>query len=161
MNSLEIHITKLEETARLGTLIGNIAIPGDIICLDGSLGAGKTALSQQIAKGLEVPPECYVTSPSFAILHEYQGRLPMFHMDFYRLESSDDVIDLGFEEYMYRDGVTVIEWAERAEDILPPERLVVFIVLNKDQSRDILIKGGQNYMRYLHAIADEFEIGEQ
>jgi tRNA threonylcarbamoyladenosine biosynthesis protein TsaE len=116
-------------------LIGSLALPGDVICLDGELGAGKTTLTQGIAKGLDVPPSCYVTSPSFSILHEYPGRIPLYHMDFYRLNSSVEVEELGFEEYFYMSGVTVIEWSERAAEILPADRLALYIKIEAGNER--------------------------
>lgn len=115
------------ETEKFGNALGQHALPRDVICLDGDLGAGKTTLSQAIARGLDVPADCYVTSPSFAILHEYPGRIPMYHMDFYRLSDSTEVMDLGFEEYFYLPGLTVIEWSKRAEEILPAERLQLYM----------------------------------
>lgn len=133
----EIVLHTLAETEQFGTLLGKYAGPGDIICLDGDLGAGKTTLSQAIARGLGVPETCYVTSPSFAIMHEYAGRLPMYHMDFYRLQDADDVADLGFEEYFYLEGLTVIEWSMRAIEILPQNRLKINILLNNDLSRTL------------------------
>jgi tRNA threonylcarbamoyladenosine biosynthesis protein TsaE len=123
------------DTQKFGILIGSLALPGDVICLDGELGAGKTTLTQGIAKGLDVPPSCYVTSPSFSILHEYPGRIPLYHMDFYRLNSSVEVEELGFEEYFYMSGVTVIEWSERAVEILPADRLALYIKIEAGNER--------------------------
>jgi len=134
-----LDLKALHDTERLGVIIGRAAKSGDIICLDGNLGAGKTTLTQAIARGLNVPPHDYVTSPSFAIMHEYMGVIPLYHMDFYRLTDSTDVIDLGFEEYFYLDGLTVIEWAERAVDILPEERVSIILKLNSDESRTVRI----------------------
>ena len=130
-----VDLKNLHDTERLGAIIGRASRAGDIICLNGDLGAGKTTLTQAIARGLNVPPRSYVTSPSFAIMHEYMGVIPLYHMDFYRLSDSSDVIDLGFEEYFYLDGLTVIEWAERATDILPEERVSIDIQLNSDDTR--------------------------
>ena len=107
-------LNSLVETEAFGHRLGQLAEAGDVICLDGDLGAGKTAMTQAIARGLGVPASCYVTSPSFAIFHEYPGRLPLYHFDFYRLRGSDDVEDLGFEEFFYLSGCTVIEWSVRA-----------------------------------------------
>jgi tRNA threonylcarbamoyladenosine biosynthesis protein TsaE len=130
-----IVLNSLADTDRFGLQLGSIALPGDVICLDGELGAGKTTITQAIAKGLEVPPSCYVTSPSFAILHEYPGRIPLYHMDFYRLRDSLDVENLGFEEYFYLSGLTVIEWSEKASELLPVERLVLHIQIEPDDKR--------------------------
>ena len=114
-----IHLTHLHDTEKLGVALGSISKKVDCICLNGNLGTGKTTLTQAIALGLKVPPQCYVTSPSFAVMHEYIGKIPLYHMDFYRLNDSNDILGLGLEEYFYLDGLTVIEWAERATDIPP------------------------------------------
>ena len=125
------------QTEQFGTAFGRNAEPGDVLCLDGDLGAGKTTLSQAIAKGLAVPTDCYVTSPSFAILHEYPGRITMYHMDFYRLHDYTEVEDLGFEEYFYLPGLTVIEWSQRAEELLPESRLSLYIEICDQDSRRV------------------------
>lgn len=140
MKQYEICLHTIVDTEKFGIILGELAVPGDIICLEGDLGAGKTTLSQAIAKGLGVPESWYVTSPSFALLHEYPGRIPMYHMDFYRLHDALEVIDLGFEEYFYLKGLTVIEWPMRAEEILPDNRLTLKILLNDDQTRTVHCK---------------------
>jgi tRNA threonylcarbamoyladenosine biosynthesis protein TsaE len=157
VDTIRIQLNSLGDTEKLGRLLGSLAAPGDVICLDGDLGAGKTALSQAIARGLEVPDNCYVTSPSFAILHEYEGRIPMYHMDFYRLQDAGEVEDLGFEEYFYLTGVTVIEWSTRAIEILPNERMTLAIVQNDDLSRTVTIKGTKRYAEMLQHISREFQ----
>ncbi len=134
-SGFSIRIKTIQETERIGEILGRKAIGGDVLCLRGDLGAGKTTLTQSIARGLEVPKKYYVSSPSFTILHEYSGRIPLYHMDFYRLSGSDEVIDLGFEELFYLDGLTVIEWPERAEDILPERRIDIDIRLEEDEER--------------------------
>lgn len=133
MHSTILELRQLADTEKLGRLLGELASPGEVICLDGDLGAGKTTLTQAIARGAGVPTDCYVTSPSFAILHEYQGRLPLYHMDFYRLHGEADALDLGFDEYFYLAGLTVIEWSKRAEKILPQERLTIELELCGDR----------------------------
>ena len=145
---LQLHLTlnSLEDTERLGIGIGRIVKPGDVICLNGDLGAGKTTLTQAIARGMDVPANCYVTSPSYAILHEYEGRIPLYHMDFYRLHDSGEVLDLGFEEYFYLGGVTVIEWSERAKDILPADRVEITIISSPDETRDVQFSSTNNAM---------------
>jgi len=139
MGTYLITLRTLEETENFGLALGREARPGDVLCLDGDLGAGKTALTQAIARGLEVPADCYVTSPSFAIMHEYPGRLPLYHMDFYRLGDSSEVEELGFEEYFYLAGLTVIEWSRRAEEILPVSRLQLDIALIEDDRRRVTL----------------------
>jgi len=139
MGKYLITLQALEQTEKFGQALGGEAQPGDVLCLDGDLGAGKTTLTQAIARGLDVPADCYVTSPSFAIMHEYPGRLPMYHMDFYRLGDSSEVEELGFEEYFYLSGLTVIEWSRRAEEILPASRLHLDIVLVEDETRRVTL----------------------
>lgn len=156
VQTIRIQLTTLADSEKLGKLLGSLANPGDVLCLDGNLGAGKTALAQAIARGLEVPDTCYVTSPSFAILHEYEGRMFMYHMDFYRLQDATEVEDLGFEEYFYLDGLTVIEWSARAMDILPHERLIVEIVVNDDLSRTVTLHGTKRYAAMLQQISQDF-----
>ncbi len=156
MDTIQIQLHTLSDTEKLGQIIGRRAMPGDVVCLHGDLGAGKTALAQAIARGLEVPDDCYVTSPSFALLHEYQGRLPMYHMDFYRLQDAGEAEDLGFEEYFYLGGLSVIEWSSRAIEILPEERLLLTIVQNKDLSRTVNLQGSRKYNDLLCHISREF-----
>ena len=138
LESFEVELTRLIDTEKLGNILGVTCIPGDILCLNGDLGAGKTTLTQAIARGLKIPSEQYVTSPSYAIMHDYKGTIPLYHMDFYRLHSSDDVIELGFEEYFYLDGITVIEWSERAFDILPVARISLEIMVQDNGTRSVL-----------------------
>jgi len=132
----------LADTLALGRFLGQTACPGDVICLDGDLGAGKTTLTQAIAAGLEVSPQEYVTSPSFAIFHEYQGRLPLYHMDFYRLTDAIEIADLGLDEYFSLSGLTVLEWCERAEGLVPATRLRLTLTIGPDESRIVLCDFG-------------------
>lgn len=120
-----INTSSPEETARVGKSLGAILRAGDVICLNGDLGAGKTCFAQGVACGLEVDGP--VTSPTFTLINEYQGRLPLYHMDVYRLADSLEMEDLGYEEYFYGDGVTLVEWAERVKELLPEERLDITI----------------------------------
>ncbi len=152
-----IQLKNLSDTEKLGRLLGAAAGPGESICLDGDLGAGKTTLSQAIARGLGVPENCYVTSPSFAILHEYEGRMPMYHMDFYRLQGVDEVLDLGFDEYFYLSGLTVIEWSKRAIEILPEERLTLEMAQGSEGIRTVIIQATANYRQRVLDIVREFQ----
>lgn len=145
MKTYEFELKTAMQTEKFGRALGKNAEPGDVICLDGDLGAGKTTLSQAVARGLEVPEDCYVTSPSFAIFHEYPGRLPMYHMDFYRLQDYTEVEDLGFEEYFYLSGLTVIEWSKRAEEILPDSRLHLEIEICDENSRKVTCSFDQEH----------------
>lgn len=156
MNSKTITINTLEDTEKLGALLGMTAWPGMILCLDGDLGAGKTALTQAIARGLQVPESSYVSSPSFAIMHEYKGRLPLYHMDFYRLTGEDEVQEGGFEDYFYGEGLTVIEWSRRCEDLLPSERLFFFLAVTGEKSREIRISWSDSYASIVSRILTNF-----
>ncbi len=133
MFSLEL--ASLQNTEAFGKILGEIAEPGDIITLGGTLGAGKTALTQAIGRGLGVDPAIYITSPTFSLLHEYQGRIPLYHMDLYRLGGEEEIEELGFAEYFYADGLTVIEWPERLGNIMPSERLHIELSITGESSR--------------------------
>jgi len=138
-----------EQTWRIGELLGARLGPGDTVCLYGDLGAGKTSFSYGVALGLEVK-EQYITSPTFAFVNEYTGRVPFYHIDLYRLTDPDELENIGFEEYIDSDGVTVIEWADRAEDELPPERLSVYFTYVDDKSREIgFLAEGERYEKLL------------
>ena len=127
---MEIRLNNLEETEEFGTKLGKILKSGDIICLNGDLGAGKTTLTKSIGLGLDVKE--YITSPTFTLINQYRGRLPVYHFDEYRLENADELYDLGFDEYFYGNGVCIIEWADKIENLLPKERLVLDIKKGKD-----------------------------
>lgn len=142
MKTCSICLKTLEETSKVAFLLARLVLPGDVICLSGDLGAGKTALTQEIAKGLDVPSSCYVTSPTFSILQEYPGRLPLYHFDFYRLSDEVEVEDLGFEEYFYLSGLCVIEWAEIAGSLIPKSRLLLKMTIENDLSRKVEIDFG-------------------
>ncbi|KPJ99913.1 MAG: tRNA threonylcarbamoyladenosine biosynthesis protein TsaE [Desulfobacterales bacterium SG8_35] len=133
MHSLEL--SSIEQTEALGKVLGETVEPGDVITLEGPLGAGKTTLTQAIARGLDVDPRIYVTSPTFSLLHEYEGRIPLYHMDLYRLAGEDEIESLGFPEYFYGSGLTVIEWPERLGNLMPPDRLHVELAISGETSR--------------------------
>jgi len=116
----------VEETSKIGEQLGRLLNVGNIICLSGDLGAGKTAFTKGIAKGLGV--EDYVTSPTYTIINEYQGRLPLYHFDVYRLNDVEEMYELGYEEYFFGDGVVVLEWADIVRDIIPRDRLWITIL---------------------------------
>jgi tRNA threonylcarbamoyladenosine biosynthesis protein TsaE len=118
------YIKSLRETREFGLKLADRAYAGMVIGLVGELGTGKTTLVKAIAEGLGA--EGPVTSPSFAIIHEYEGgRLPLYHFDVYRLGGSEELRELGFEEYFYGKGLTVVEWADRVAGFLPPDALVI------------------------------------
>lgn len=140
-NKKSSHITlaDLDDTRAFGHHIGTVAQPGDIILLTGDLGAGKTTLTQAIGKGLQVAPSCYITSPTFSLLHEYPGRIPLYHMDLYRLAGEEEIEELGFEEYIYGQGLTVIEWPERLGDLTPTDYLELKLLSPTPETRQITL----------------------
>lgn len=136
------------ETARVGEFLGQLLGPGDVVCLIGDLGAGKTNLAQGLARGLGITDQ--VTSPTFTLINEYHGRLRLFHMDLYRLEGAEDLADLGYEEYIDGDGVTVVEWADRAMEALPLERLDIklYAVADEAEQRRLVFEpAGERFLR--------------
>ncbi len=147
---LTISLHSLSKTMKFGQFLGANALPGDVITLAGDLGAGKTTLTQAIGQGLAVPPNCYITSPTFSLLHEYPGRLPLYHMDLYRL-GDDEIYELGLEDYIYGQGVTVIEWPDRLAEIMPDNRLHIELILKSETDRVVQITAhGLNKKRIKH-----------
>lgn len=131
-----ISLNNLKETEKFGIFLGENLKPGDVVCLNGDLGAGKTTLTKSIAKGLGISD--YVTSPTFTIVNEYYGKTDLYHIDTYRLDDKIDVDYLGFDEYFYSDGVTIVEWAEKIKDALPEEYMEINIK-SHDDKRDLEI----------------------
>lgn len=127
-------------TFDLGKQLGEQLQPGNLVAFTGDLGAGKTCCIQGIAVGLGVANRSVVTSPTYTIIHEYQGRLPVYHFDVYRLERPEDLYDVGYEEYFYGSGVTVIEWADRISGLLPPEYLAIHLETHPDFTRVIRLQ---------------------
>ena len=130
-----------EETERVGAALGKILTPGTILAYRGDLGAGKTAFTRGLARGLGYSEP--VTSPTYTIVNEYLGgRLPLFHFDMYRLQSSDDLWDIGWEDYLERGGVCAVEWSENVDDAME-DAITVTIQKTGEQTRRILIEGGE------------------
>ncbi|QSX08009.1 tRNA (adenosine(37)-N6)-threonylcarbamoyltransferase complex ATPase subunit type 1 TsaE [Alkalibacter rhizosphaerae] len=145
----EIKTFQVEETQTLGRLIGEAAQPGWIVCLEGPMGGGKTALSQGILKGFGVTG--YITSPTFSIVHTYEtNRGKIHHFDVYRLSGMDELLDIGFEDYL-KDGIVVMEWASIVRDELDGTILDVTLELGDDpQERTILLEGEESLLEGLH-----------
>ncbi|MCM3742373.1 tRNA (adenosine(37)-N6)-threonylcarbamoyltransferase complex ATPase subunit type 1 TsaE [Oceanobacillus luteolus] len=140
-----------EETQKIAERLAELLMPGDLLTLEGDLGAGKTTFTKGLAKGLGVKRN--VNSPTFTIVKQYKGRLPLYHMDVYRLEDSDE--DIGFSEYFDGEGVSVVEWAQFIEEYLPEERLEVTIRSIDEQTRKIEFHAiGDRYLNILNEMND-------
>ena len=128
------------ETEQLGLRLGEKLTPGAVVAFTGDLGAGKTAFTRGLARGLGWKGR--VTSPTFTIVNEYEGRLPLFHFDLYRLGNEDELFDIGWEDYLNRGGVCAVEWSERFPAALPPGTVAVTIARHPENGdwRDITIK---------------------
>ena len=132
-----------EETEQVGAALAQTLQPGTVIAYRGDLGAGKTAFTRGLARGLDYAEP--VTSPTYTIVNEYLGgRLPLFHFDMYRLASSDDLWDIGWEDYLDRGGICAVEWSENVEDAMEN---AIFVTIEKtgEQSRRITVEGGEEF----------------
>ncbi|MEL3901215.1 MAG: tRNA (adenosine(37)-N6)-threonylcarbamoyltransferase complex ATPase subunit type 1 TsaE [Treponema phagedenis] len=126
------------DTIQLGKELGSLLQSGDILALQGTLAAGKTQLTKGIAQGLNISEA--ITSPTFTIISEYYGRLPLYHMDVYRLGSAEEFLDIGVEELLYGSGVCIIEWSEKVMSELPAHTIIIQITAQEDSSRTITIE---------------------
>jgi tRNA threonylcarbamoyladenosine biosynthesis protein TsaE len=160
---LEICTSRSEDTFRVGRIIGEELETGSVVCLYGDLGAGKTVLSQGIGCGLGVKQ--IINSPTFTLINQYQGRLPLYHLDLYRLEVSEELEQLGWEEFVYGDGVAIIEWPEILQGLLPANYLKV--ALEKDlkvheEYRQIVLDGiGQGFQGVFKRICNSLKEWKQ
>ncbi len=139
-----------QQTQRLGLRLGTLVTPGSVVLLEGTMGAGKTVFAQGVALGLEVKEQ--VTSPSYTLIKEYHsGRMPLFHIDLYRVNSSDSLWNLGLEEYLEGDGVCVIEWARKVRDFLPESWLLINIEIMTDTKRTLHFESeGDHFQKILN-----------
>lgn len=135
MKQFEFISNQPEETMTFSKRLAELLKPGDVIALEGDLGAGKTTFTKGLALGLDIKRN--VNSPTFTIIKEYQGRIPLYHMDVYRVEDSFE--DLGFDEYFEGNGVTVVEWAHLIEEQLPQELLMISLFLGENGARKIVV----------------------
>ena len=130
-----------QETIRFGRKLGDLLSDGDVVALAGELGSGKTWFTKGLALGLGVSSDTVVTSPTFALVNEYDGRYSLYHMDFYRLESLSELLSAGLEEYLHNKGIVVLEWADRWPEILPQKRVLVELVIIDEDRRKITLSG--------------------
>ena len=139
---LTFYTKSAEETVNLGKKIGLLLKKGDVIAMQGTLAAGKTTITKGIAQALEVQDT--ITSPTFCLISEYSGKMPLYHMDVYRLEGADDFINLGTDDMIYGDGVSIIEWSEKIMSELPSKTIILKITPQDDGSRKIEIDNWHN-----------------
>jgi len=128
------------ETESLGTLLGKSLTPGSVVGLVGELGAGKTCLARGVARGLDVPPDIHVASPTFTLVNEYAGRLPLYHVDLYRLGNPDELQEIGLDEYYRGEGACLVEWFDRFPEDAPPEHLLVTLEVTGDLDRRLRLQ---------------------
>lgn len=128
-----------EETIHLGGKIGKLLKQGDVVALIGNLGAGKTVIANGLCRGIGVK-EDYITSPTYTIINQYDGRIPVYHIDLYRLNDSKELYNLGWDEYIYGNGTCIIEWADKAGEMLPEEYLMVNIKATGTNKRQIILQ---------------------
>jgi len=141
-----------EQTWRVGEMLGSRLGAGDTLCLYGDLGSGKTNFAYGVAQGLNVQ-ERYITSPTYTFVNEYEGRVPFYHIDLYRLGGPGELESIGFGEYIDSDGVTVIEWADKAEQELPEECLSVYFSSVDEKSRELgFVAEGERYRKLLEEV---------
>lgn len=145
MHEQQIKTQTAQETIKLAEELATNLRPGDVLTLEGDLGAGKTTFAKGIAKGLGV--ERTVSSPTFTIVKEYEGEIPFYHMDVYRLENSDE--DIGFSEYFNGDGVAVVEWAQFIEDYLPEDRLNINITYVDEHTRNLTFSATSKHFEWV------------
>ena len=137
-NHYSLTTRSTEETRRVGQLLGEACRGGEVLLLEGDLGAGKTTLTQGVAAGLGV--SALVISPTFILLREYEGRLPLYHFDFYRLEGTGRAVDLEFGDYLDAGGVCVVEWLSFAPELAPPAYLRVALCISGETSRTMTLE---------------------
>ena len=142
-----------EETVRVGKDIGRRLLPGDVVALVGELGAGKTQLIKGLAAGVGIENSAYISSPSFTLIHEYPGKIPLYHVDLFRLGREQEAEELGLEEYFQGRGITAIEWADKIPSLLPQELLFISIASMDKNIRSVEISGrGERYLNLVDQI---------
>ena len=135
----QITTRSVDETQKLGKIIGAAVTAGKVLALTGDLGSGKTAFVQGLARGLDVPDDYYITSPSYTLINEYPGRFPLFHIDLYRITDSVDIEDIGLYEILNDNGVVAVEWADRIEQKLLLDPITIHFEITDDDTRKIFI----------------------
>lgn len=157
MTELRVKTASEEETSALGRLVGELLESPSLILLQGNLGAGKTVLARGIARGLGVPEDVPITSPTFTLMNHYQARLDLYHFDLYRLGEPEELIELGFDEFAHGSGVTLVEWPERLEGSCF-NHLRVELVRHGELQRELrFFAVGESYREFLQRLAGRVE----
>lgn len=147
---MDLHVTSYSEhdTKILGERLGQFLQAGDIVCLYGELGSGKTVLTKGLGKGLGIQKAERVRSPSFVLIHRYEGRIPVYHVDLFRLDMPGDLEDIGLRDLLGGDGVVIVEWADKLHALLPDERLDITIQHTDGETRLMTVRpSGTRYKR--------------
>ena len=156
-NSVQLNVISgsPEETFFIGTIIGDNLNAGDIVALTGELGAGKTCLTQGIGKGLGIPDKYQITSPTFTLINEYKGRLILYHLDLYRIKGLQDMENIGYEENLFGEGVSVVEWAEKIKEILPDETIFISMsYIDEDHRNMVILTDGERVTKISNALSN-------
>lgn len=156
--TMDIRVTDTDETIKLGEIIGKSLEPGSIIALRGDLGAGKTVLVKGIARGLGIEDE--PVSPTFVIMNAYEGRIPLYHFDLYRISGAEELIGIGSEEFLFGGGVSAVEWADRVEEIFPEYTIYIDIKIpetgnGSENIREIKIEGKKEWVSSFRNTAEQ------
>jgi tRNA threonylcarbamoyladenosine biosynthesis protein TsaE len=161
LSTLKYQITtrSVEETQKLGKTIGTAVAGGTVLALTGDLGSGKTSFVQGLARGLEVPDDYYITSPSYTLINEYLGRFPLFHVDLYRITDPVDIEDIGLYEILDSNAVVAIEWADRIEQKLLPDSITIHFEIADNDTRKICIYANKLKNIYLLKKIEGFDTG--
>lgn len=146
----EVFLENEEATFKYGEKLGKLLTKGSVVCLNGDLGAGKTAITKSIAKSMGIDED--ITSPTFTIINEYDAEIPLYHFDVYRIGSSEEMYDIGYEEYINSDGICIIEWAHLIEDVLPEERLDIEMLYDNLSRKMKLNPKGEKYIKIVEEL---------
>lgn len=146
----EVFLENEEATFKYGEKLGKLLTKGSVVCLNGDLGAGKTAITKSIAKSMGIDED--ITSPTFTIINEYDSEVPLYHFDVYRIGSSEEMYDIGYEEYINSDGICIIEWAHLIEDVLPEERLDIEMLYDNMSRKMKLYPKGEKYKKIVEEL---------
>ena len=154
---LKVKSNSPEETKKFGRKLGEKLKPGDIVCLQGNLGAGKTVLAKGICAGLGVKEE--ITSPTYNVINEYRGKVKVNHIDLYRTHTEEELLDLGFEEYLYGDGVCIVEWPDKAGTLMPDNYLDINLQGEGDTREIRLIPQANKFIGLITELKEDANTG--